>query len=34
MTNNNGSCYFCIEVFINEYLRTKIATFLCRIFND
>ena len=34
MTNNNESCYFCIEVFIYEYLRTKIATFLCRIFND
>lgn len=26
MTNNNESCYFCIEVFIYEYLRTKIAT--------
>ena len=28
------SCYFCIEVFIYEYLRTKTATFFCRIFND
>lgn len=34
MTNNNESCYFCIEVFIYEYLRTKTATFFCWIFND
>ena len=28
------SCYFCTEVFIYEYLRTKTATFFCRSFNN